>query len=55
MTDAIQRLREQCELQMEEMRVVFCTTTRLAEQTSELRARCRATRGVPPAEPAVGT
>jgi hypothetical protein len=39
------RLREQCELQVEEMRLVFLTTAQLAERTSELRERCRATRG----------
>ncbi len=45
MTAALKRVREQCELQVEEMRVVFLTTSRLAERTSELRERCRETRG----------
>jgi hypothetical protein len=42
---ALQRMREQCELQVEEMRAAFMTTTRLAENTTELRERCRQTRG----------
>jgi CRP/FNR family transcriptional regulator, cyclic AMP receptor protein len=42
------RLRQQCELQVEEMRLVFLTTTQLAERTSELRERCRATRSREP-------
>jgi mRNA-degrading endonuclease toxin of MazEF toxin-antitoxin module len=40
----LNRLREQCELQVEEMRDAFTRTTRLAEQGSELRDRCRQTR-----------
>ena len=44
LTAAIQRLREQCETQVEEMRVVFLTSSQLAERTSELRERCRETR-----------
>ena len=40
----LNRLREQCELQVEEMRDAFTKTTRLAEQGSELRDRCRQTR-----------
>jgi CRP/FNR family transcriptional regulator, cyclic AMP receptor protein len=46
MTAALKRVREQCELQVEEMRVVFLATSRLAERTSELRERCRETRGM---------
>jgi CRP/FNR family transcriptional regulator, cyclic AMP receptor protein len=43
-TAALQRLREQCETQVEEMRVVFLTANQLAERTSQLRELCRETR-----------
>ena len=46
MTAAFHRVREQCEQQREELGTLFGTTALLAEHTSELRARCRATRGV---------
>jgi CRP/FNR family transcriptional regulator, cyclic AMP receptor protein len=46
MTAALKRVREQCASQVEEMRSVFTTTSLLAERTSELRQRCRETRGV---------
>ena len=49
LTAAIQRVREQCEIRLAELREVFETSSRLAESTSELRERCRATRGA--AEP----
>jgi CRP/FNR family transcriptional regulator, cyclic AMP receptor protein len=44
LTAAVARVREQSEVQVEEMRVVFLKTARLAEHTSELRDRCRTTR-----------
>jgi CRP/FNR family transcriptional regulator, cyclic AMP receptor protein len=44
MRAVLQRMREQCELQVEEMRAVFTTTALLAERTSELRERCREAR-----------
>ena len=49
LTAAIQRVREQCEIRLAELREVFVDELRLAESTSELRERCRATRGA--AEP----
>ena len=48
MTAAVARARERCELQVEEMRVVFLRTAQLAERTSELRDRCRTTRSPAP-------
>jgi CRP/FNR family transcriptional regulator, cyclic AMP receptor protein len=44
MRAALQRMREQCELQVEEMRAVFVKTSLLAQRTSELREECRAAR-----------
>jgi CRP/FNR family cyclic AMP-dependent transcriptional regulator len=41
---ALQRMREQCELQVAELRASYATTARLAENTSELRERCLQTR-----------
>jgi hypothetical protein len=41
----LERLREQAETQVAQMRAAFELTARLAEQSNELRARCRATRG----------
>lgn len=40
----VERLREQAEAHVAQMRASFELTTRLAEQSAELRARCRATR-----------
>jgi hypothetical protein len=54
MTAALQRVREQCAFQVEEMRMVFMTTSRLAERTTELRNRCRETRGLRDQEHAAG-
>ncbi len=51
MAAALQRVREQCELQLEELREVFVTSAQLAEHTGELRERCRATRGAVSAAP----
>jgi hypothetical protein len=51
----LQRMREQCELQAEELRGVFMTAAQLAERTSELRKICRETRGGPSlSKPAAG-
>jgi hypothetical protein len=44
MGTVLQRMREQCEFQVEELRGVFVTAAQLAERTSELRQRCRETR-----------
>ena len=41
---ALERMREQCEGQVEELRDVFQRTSRLSEHTAELHARCRETR-----------
>jgi hypothetical protein len=44
MRAALQRMRQQCQVQVEEMQHVFVTTQQLAEHTSALRERCRETR-----------
>ena len=44
LSTVLQRMREQCELQVESLRVVFVTSAQLAARTSELRAQCRETR-----------
>jgi hypothetical protein len=49
---ALQRMREQCEVQREALRGVFVTSAQLAQRTSELRAKCRATRRAPAQESA---
>ncbi len=43
----LQRMREQCELQVEELRGVFVTSAQIAQRTAELREQCRQTRGEP--------
>jgi CRP/FNR family transcriptional regulator, cyclic AMP receptor protein len=49
MTATLQRMREQCEVQVEEMRVVFLRSADIAERSKELRLRCRDTLGRPAA------
>jgi CRP/FNR family transcriptional regulator, cyclic AMP receptor protein len=50
----LQRLREQCQSHVDEMREVYDATTRLAQHTAALRDQCQRTRAgirVPPREP----
>ena len=55
MTAALERVREQCAVQVEEMRVVFLETAHLAERTRELRLRRRGTRtDAPSSDAAIG-
>jgi hypothetical protein len=44
MRAALQRMRQECQAQVEEMQHVFVTTERLAKDTTALRERCRETR-----------
>jgi hypothetical protein len=44
MRAALQRMREECQVQVDEMQQVFVTTQQLAKDTNALRERCRETR-----------